>query len=67
MLLKIECAAHQEFNSVFFKTKVKQNIEDVKDVFFRDSTFEIVELDERLPSYIKENKEKFKHLIREVK
>ena len=50
---------------MFYKTKVKQNIEQTKDVFLRDSTFEVVDLDENLPSYIVENKEKFKHLIRE--
>ena len=66
VLLKIECAAHQEFNNMFYKTKVKQNIEETKDVFLRDSKFEIVELDENLPSYIVENKDKFKHLIREA-
>ena len=66
VLLKIECAAHQEFNTIFYKTKVKQSIEESKDVFQRDSKFEIVDLDENLPSYIVENKEKYKHLIRET-
>jgi beta-1,4-mannosyl-glycoprotein beta-1,4-N-acetylglucosaminyltransferase len=66
VLLKIECAAHQEFNNLYYKTKVKQNIEDSKDVFLRDSNFEIVPLDENLPSYILENREKFKHLIRDI-
>ena len=66
VLLKIECAAHQEFNSSFYKTNVSKNIEDNKDVFFRDSKFEVVELDSEFPDYIVENKDKFKHLIKEV-
>ena len=65
VLLKIECAAHQEFNNVHYKTNVKKNIENSKDVFFRDSIFEIVDLDDSLPLYIVENKDKFSHLIRE--
>jgi beta-1,4-mannosyl-glycoprotein beta-1,4-N-acetylglucosaminyltransferase len=65
VLLKIECAAHQEFNNSFYKLRVKENINNHKDVFFRDSNFEIVELSDNFPAYIIENKEKFKHLIKE--
>lgn len=64
VLLKIECAAHQEFNKPFYKMNVNKNIKDNKDVFFRDSTFEVVELDSTFPDYIVANKEKFKHLIK---
>ena len=64
VLLKIECAAHQEFNSHFYKINVGKNIENNKDVFFRDSEFEIVELDDTFPDYIVKNKEKYKHLIK---
>lgn len=65
VMLKIECAAHQEFNNSFYKLRVKENINNHKDVFFRDSQFEIVELDDNFPAYIVNNKEKFKHLIKE--
>tara|TARA_R110000824_G_scaffold127_5_gene461 strand:+ start:138 stop:998 length:861 start_codon:yes stop_codon:yes gene_type:complete len=65
VMLKIECAAHQEFNNTHYKSHVQQNIENNKDVFFRDSIFEVVEIDETYPSYILENKEKYKHLIKE--
>tara|TARA_R110000824_G_scaffold28264_11_gene95227 strand:- start:7452 stop:8312 length:861 start_codon:yes stop_codon:yes gene_type:complete len=67
VLLKIECAAHQEFNNMHYKRNVKKNIENNKDVFFRNSQFEVVDLDPRLPSYIHDNIERYKHLIREKK
>ena len=65
VLLKIECAAHQEFNNSFYKMSVSNNIEGNKDVFFRDSKFEIVPIDEGFPSYIVDNREKFAHLIKD--
>jgi beta-1,4-mannosyl-glycoprotein beta-1,4-N-acetylglucosaminyltransferase len=64
VLLKIECAAHQEFNNAHYKLNVNENIKNDKDVFFRDSRFEVVELDENFPEYIVKNKERFAHLIR---
>jgi beta-1,4-mannosyl-glycoprotein beta-1,4-N-acetylglucosaminyltransferase len=64
VLLKIECAAHQEFNSPFYKSRIESNIELNQDVFLRDSSFEIVDLAEGLPAYILENKERFSHLIK---
>ena len=66
VLLKIECAAHQEFNNSFYKINAGKNIEGNKDVFFRDSKFEVVELDSTFPKYIVENKDRFKHLIKET-
>jgi len=66
VLLKIECAAHQEFNSPFYKMNVSKNIEENKDVFFRESEFEIVKLDDTFPDYIVENRDRFKHLIKEL-
>ena len=65
VLLKIECSCHQEFNNSHYKSNIGKNVEDNKDVFFRDSSFEVVELDESFPKYILENKEKYKHLIKE--
>ena len=65
VLLKIECAAHQEFNNNFYKLNAQKKIDSNQDVFFRDSKFEVVPIDEGLPSYILENREKFGHLIKE--
>tara|TARA_B100001094_G_scaffold127894_1_gene123940 strand:+ start:9822 stop:10721 length:900 start_codon:yes stop_codon:yes gene_type:complete len=65
VLLKIECAAHQEFNNSYYKLNVNKNIKSNRDVFFRDSKFEIVDL-EGFPDYIINNREKFSHLIKEV-
>tara|TARA_R110000787_G_scaffold196478_2_gene307889 strand:+ start:855 stop:1706 length:852 start_codon:yes stop_codon:yes gene_type:complete len=65
VLLKIECAAHQEFNNNFYKLNVKNKIDSNEDVFFRDSKFEVVPIDNSFPSYIIENREKFSHLIKD--
>ena len=67
VLLKIECAAHQEFNNNFYKSKVQSKIDSNQDVFLRSSNFEVVPLDNSYPSYILDNRERFKHLIKEVK
>jgi len=66
VLLKIECAAHQEFNNDFYKLNVQNKIDSNEDVFFRDSMFEVVSIDDGFPRYIVENKQKFGHLIKEV-
>jgi beta-1,4-mannosyl-glycoprotein beta-1,4-N-acetylglucosaminyltransferase len=65
VLLKIECAAHQEFNNNFYKLNIQNKIDSNQDVFFRESKFEVVPIDEGFPPYIVENKEKFGHLIKE--
>ena len=62
----IECAAHQEFNNDFYKLNVQNKIDSNEDVFFRDSMFEVVSIDDGFPRYIVENKQKFGHLIKEV-
>ena len=67
VLLKIECAAHQEFNNNFYKSRVQGKIDADEDVFFRKSKFEVVEMNDSYPEYILRNKDKFGHLIREVK
>ena len=64
VLLKIECAAHQEFNNPYYKLNVNKNIEENKDVFFRDSKFEVVELNDNFPDYIVNNRQRFAHLIK---
>jgi len=65
VMLKIGCTSHQEFNNTYYKSHVQVNIKNNKDVFFRDSNFEVVDMDETFPSYILKNKEKYKHLIKE--
>lgn len=62
--LKIGSLCHQEFNNSYYKLNVNKNIENNKDVFFRDSKFEIVELDSTFPEYIVANRGRFKHLIK---
>lgn len=60
---KIESYGHQEFNL----PQIKDNLEDVlknrKDYIGRDFTYKIDESE--LPEYLKENKEKYKHLFYE--
>jgi beta-1,4-mannosyl-glycoprotein beta-1,4-N-acetylglucosaminyltransferase len=63
--LKIASLCHQEFNNNFYKLNVKNKIDSNEDVFFRDSKFEVVPIDNSFPSYIVENREKFSHLIKD--
>lgn len=62
---KIESYGHQEFNNDFIKSNVESNIQQGKDIFFRNSTVKKVEIDQTYPNFILENLEKYKHLIKE--
>ena len=64
ILKKLECAAHIECNTPDIRSNVSR-VEDNKDPIGRDfATYEIVDVDETYPKYIRENKEKFSHLIK---
>jgi beta-1,4-mannosyl-glycoprotein beta-1,4-N-acetylglucosaminyltransferase len=47
----------------FTEEKIKELIKDGR--FFDNSKLQFVEIDETFPDYVRKNKEKFKHLIRE--
>ena len=65
ILKKLECAAHLECNTPDIRSNVSR-VKDNKDPIGRDYTsYKIVDLDETYPKYIRDNKEKFSHLIKE--
>ena len=65
ILKKLECAAHVECNTPDIRSNVSR-VKDNKDPIGRDfASYKIVDLDETYPKYIRENKEKFSHLIKE--
>jgi len=64
ILKKLECAAHIECNTPDIRSNVSR-VEDNKDPIGRDfANYEIVDVDETYPKYIRENKEKFSNLIK---
>ena len=64
---KIKSAAHQEYNNQGVLSKIKENIQDKKDIFGRNTRFVIVGIDETFPEYLVENKDEFSHLILPIK
>ena len=65
IIKKIQSTAHQEFNSAK-NTDPKEILEQIrlgKDIFGRGDRFFGVPIDEEYPQYIRENQEKFQHLI----
>ncbi len=67
---KIEAFAHQEFNRDEFKNadKIGKIIQSGGDIFDRKKMrFRVEALDETYPEYILQNREKFRHLIKDPK
>ena len=62
--LKIESYSHQEFNNDAVKSKIVENVKSNKDIFYRPSQFEVVEIDGSFPQYIRDNQEKYQYLIK---
>lgn len=63
IIKKIESFAHQEFNTKDFKDieRIKNSLQDGSGIF--GGGFFPTEIDETFPAYIRENLEKFSHLI----
>jgi beta-1,4-mannosyl-glycoprotein beta-1,4-N-acetylglucosaminyltransferase len=61
--LKIESYGHQEFNNDQVKSQVIKNLDSGKDILGR-SEFHYRLDESELPTYIKDNKEKYKHLFK---
>jgi beta-1,4-mannosyl-glycoprotein beta-1,4-N-acetylglucosaminyltransferase len=68
VIAKIEAFSHTEYNKEEFKDKdtILQRISSGKDLFGRDLQYAFVPIDNTFPKYIVENKERFRHLIRET-
>ena len=63
-IYKIESYAHSEFDLVEIKSKIKENMENCKDLLGREG-FKLIKvaIDETYPEAIKNNPEKYKNLI----
>ncbi len=59
---KIKAYSHQEFNKNNFTNikNIEKKIIEKSDIFGRNYKYEKIEIDEKFPKYIRENKEKFK-------
>jgi beta-1,4-mannosyl-glycoprotein beta-1,4-N-acetylglucosaminyltransferase len=60
---KIKSAAHQEFNNSKIINNIKKKIVNKKDIFGRDSSFKVVDIDESFPEYLLLNLDSFQHLL----
>ena len=64
---KIKSYAHQEFNrpDILDRDRIEKLVNEGKDVFGReDTTYNIVPIDETYPEYIRNNLDKFKHMVK---
>ncbi len=63
---KLEAFAHAEYNKEIFKNKltVQTAINNGMDLFGRGIVYSFIELDDSFPTYITENKDRLKHLIK---
>lgn len=62
---KLQAFAHQEFNLAEFRDRatIEQRIRSGEDLFGRSERFEVVDLDARYPRWLRQNQERFRHLI----
>ena len=63
---KIKGYAHQEYNTpaILDRSRIEGLIKEGKDVFGRDGVqYFLIEIDESYPKYLRDNLEKFKHLV----
>ena len=65
IVTKINSYSHQEFNKAEFVDphKIREKIDNKKDLFNRKITYEKVDVDKYCPEYIVRNKDKFKEWI----
>jgi beta-1,4-mannosyl-glycoprotein beta-1,4-N-acetylglucosaminyltransferase len=61
---KIEAYSHQEYNNDSIKNNILSNIQSGKDLFGRNMSLTVVELDNFYPKYILDNVEKYKNWIK---
>ena len=63
--LKVQSAAHQEYNKKSILNEVDDKIKDGEDIFGREARFVQVEIDNSFPKYLRNHAELFAHLIKE--
>ena len=63
---KIESWGHQEFNTDSIKNNIDQRVREGKDIFFRsEMQYVLLPVEESMPKYLIDNREKFSELIME--
>ena len=62
VIKKIESYGHQEYNNDFIKNNVENRINSGKDVFNRHFVYTLD--NENIPDFVKNNLEKYSHLIK---
>ena len=60
---KVRSAAHQEFNKAEILSGVVDNIRDGKDIFGRNASFRLVEIDDTYPEYLRNHLSEYDFLI----
>jgi beta-1,4-mannosyl-glycoprotein beta-1,4-N-acetylglucosaminyltransferase len=64
--IKINSFSHQEHNTEYVRHNIKKSIDLNVDVFGRNSSYKVVEIDDTYPKYILDNLEKYSYLIKDV-
>lgn len=60
---KVKSAAHQEFNKAEILSGVVDNIKDGKDIFGRNASFRLVEIDDTYPEYLRNHLPEYDFLV----
>lgn len=61
--IKVEAAAHQEYNDEDILAEAKDRLSMGQDIFGRPAVFERVEIDDSYPEYLLENRRDYEYLI----
>ena len=66
LIHKLECTAHQEFNTDEYKNpeKLLKLMNEGKDILGRNITYKYVEVDSTYPKHVLENLNQYRHLIK---
>lgn len=60
---KIESFSHSELNREDIINNIESNIKNNNDLYYREKTYSYVPVDESFPKYIRDNVDKYSHLI----
>lgn len=62
---KIRDYAHAEYNNDHFLSQIKERMDSNEDIFGRGNILQVVDIDESYPQYIRSNRDKLSHLIKD--
>jgi beta-1,4-mannosyl-glycoprotein beta-1,4-N-acetylglucosaminyltransferase len=61
---KLAAFSHQELKGFNNHENITKTLRENKDLFNRNEQFNVIEIDDTFPKYIRENQDKFGHLIK---